>query len=214
MSDEVTFTVLDVVPEPYAVAPILSARIEIATDDPDPVHAIALRCQVRIDPLRRAYTEDEAAGLTDLFGPRERWATTQHTFLWQHAATMVPGFTATTRVDLPLLCTYDVEVASAKYLHALGGGAIPLQFLFSGTVFRSGGRGFTVTQIPWDREDRFDVPVAVWRDLMALHFPGQGWLRLEHGTIAALSAYRSATGLLSSDEAITSLLAHAVQEVP
>ena len=50
---------------------------------------------------------------------------------------MVPGFAGTTEVALPLECTYDFEVTAAKYLHALRDGALPLQFLFSGTIFTS-----------------------------------------------------------------------------
>ena len=131
---EVTFAVLDVVAEPYAVTPVLTARIGIETDGNEAVHAIALRCQVRIEPLRRGYTEEEADGLLDLFGPRERWSTTQHSFLFLHSTAMVPGFTGVTQVDLPLECTYDFEVTATKYFHALRDGKIPLQFLFSGTV--------------------------------------------------------------------------------
>ena len=108
--------------------PILTARIDVAAPGDEPVHAIALRCQVRIDPLRRGYSDEEAAGLTDLFGPRERWATTQHTFLWQHCAAMVPGFTAGTDVTLGLDCTYDFEVTAAKYLHALRDGGCRCSF--------------------------------------------------------------------------------------
>ena len=203
---ETSFTVIDVDPEPYAVTPVLTARIGVAVPGDQPVHAIALRCQVRIDPLRRGYSDDEAAGLTDLFGPRERWATSQHTFLWQHCAAMVPGFTASTEVALGLECTYDFEVTAAKYLHALRDGAVPLQFLFSGTIFSKGPRGFAVQQVPWDREDRFDMPVSVWHDLMQQHYPNTGWLRLDKDTLDALAAYRSARGLLSLDEAVTSLL--------
>ncbi|MEV3904099.1 DUF6084 family protein [Mycobacterium sp. NPDC050551] len=203
---EVTFEVLDVAPEPYAVTPVLSARIGVSASGDEPVHAIALRCQVRIDPLRRGYDDAEAVGLTDLFGPRERWGRTQHTFLWQHTAAMIPGFTGSTRVDLPLECTYDFEVVAAKYLHALRGGAVPLQFLFSGTVFVQGSRGFGVLQVPWDREDRHDMPVSVWRDLVHLHYPNTGWVRLDHDTVEALAGYRSAHGLLSLDEAVTTLL--------
>ncbi|MDY6871505.1 MAG: DUF6084 family protein [Actinomycetota bacterium] len=214
MTTDVTFTVQDVAPERYAVTPVLTARIKVTPTGDDPVHAIALRCQVRIDPLRRGYTDEEAEGLADLFGPRERWGTTQHTFLWQHSATMVPGFSGGTHVDLPLECTYDVEVAAAKYMHALRDGVIPLQFLFSGTVFTHGGRGFVATQIPWDREDTYRLPVTVWRDLIALHYPNTGWLRLSHDTIAALTAYRSAHGLLSCDDAVTELLSQTRQEVP
>ncbi|KUH97997.1 hypothetical protein AU190_22535 [Mycolicibacterium acapulense] len=211
---ELTFAVLDIRAEPYAVAPVLTARIGIASDGDDPVHAIALRCQVRIEPLRRRYSDDEAFGLLDLFGPRERWDTTQHNFLWQHASTMVPGFTGTTQVDLPLECTYDLEVTAAKYFHALGEGGVPLQFLFSGTVFSRGEKNFSVQQVPWDREDHYDLPVSTWHDLMRLHFPNTGWLRLSHDTIDALSEFKSARGLLNYDDAIVSLLAaHTAEEI-
>jgi hypothetical protein len=203
---EVTFAVVEVAPEPYAVTPILMARVGVVADGDDPVHAIALRCQVRIDPLRRRYDDEEAAGLTDLFGPRERWATTQHPFLWQHTSTMVQGFTGSTQVNLPLECTYDFEVTASKYLHALRDGAVELQFLFSGTVFTAGTRGFAVAQVPWDREDTYRMPVAVWHDLMRQHYPNTGWLRLDHDTVSALAAYRSAHGMLSLDEAVTALL--------
>ena len=162
-----TFTVLDVVPEPYAAVPILAARIRVSAPDDEPVHAIALRCQVRIEPLRRGYSDDDAAALADLFGPRERWAATQRTFLWQHCAAMVPAFLGTNEITLSLECTYDFEVTAAKYLHALGDGALPLQFLFSGTIFVKSERGFSVQQVPWDREHRYDMPVEVWRALIA-----------------------------------------------
>ncbi|MCW2690993.1 MAG: hypothetical protein JWR37_5883 [Mycobacterium sp.] len=204
---EVTFAILDVAPEPYAVTPVLTARVGIAAVGDDPVHAIALRCQVRIEPLRRPYSDDEAPGLVDLFGPRERWATTQRTFLWQHSAVMVQGFTGATQANMPLECTYDLEVTAAKYFHSLREGTIPLQFLFSGTVFSKGTHGFAVQQVPWDREDRYDLPVSVWHDLIQLHYPNTAWVRLNRDTMDALATYKSARGLLGFDEAVTSLLA-------
>jgi hypothetical protein len=209
----VSFAVLDVTAEPYAVSPLLNARIGVTAGGEDPVHAIALRCQVRIEPLRRSYSDDEAAGLMDLFGARERWATTQRTFLWQHCATMVQGFTGHTTATLPLECTYDFEVAAAKYLHALRDGAVPLQFLFNGTVFVNSGRGFSVQQVSWDCEDNYAMPVTVWRDLIAQHYPNTGWIRLSHETIAELAGYRSAHGMLDFDHAVTSLLDAADREV-
>jgi hypothetical protein len=129
---------------------------------------------------------------------------------------MVPGFTGTTQVHLPLECTYDFEVAAAKYMHALRDGTIPLQFLFSGTVFGRGSSGFAVQQVPWDCEERYDMAVSVWRDLIQQHFPNTGWVRLDRDTIDALAAYRSARGLLGFDDAINSLLAanSATREVP
>ena len=206
---DLTFTVLDVTPEPYAVAPILTARVGIAAAGDDPVHTIALRCQIRIEPLRRGYTDDEAAGLLDLFGPRERWAATQRTFLWQHCAAMVPGFTGSTEVALPLEATYDFEVTGAKYLHALRNGEIPLQFLFSGTIFVKAERGFAVQQVSWECEARYGMPVSVWQDLIAQHYPNSGWVRLSHDTVAALAGYKSSRGLLDLDHAVTELLADA-----
>jgi len=206
---DVAFAVLDVAVEPYTVSPVLTARVGITATGADggaPVHAIALRCQVRIEPLRRSYSDDEAAGLIDLFGPRERWASTQRTFLWQHCTAMVPGFAGNTTTELALDCTYDFEVAAAKYLHALRDGTLPLQFLFSGTIFVNSERGFSVQQVPWDCEDRYDMPVAVWRELIAQHYPNTGWVRLSHETVAALAAYKSAQGLLDLDHAVTSLL--------
>jgi hypothetical protein len=202
---DVDFAVLDVAPEPYAVSPVLTARVGIEAAG-EPLHTIALRCQVRIEPLRRSYSDEEAAGLTDLFGSRERWADTQRTFLWQHCTAMVPGFAGHTTAALALDCTYDFEVAAAKYLHALRDGALPLQFLFSGTIFGTSERGFRVRQVPWDCECRYDMPVGVWRDLMARHYPNSGWVRLSHETIRALAAHKSARGLLDLDHTVTSLL--------
>jgi hypothetical protein len=202
----VSFAVLDVTAEPYSVSPVLTARVGVTASGDEPVHAIALRCQVRIEPLRRSYSDDEAAGLMDLFGGRERWANTQRTFLWQHCATMVPGFTGHTTATLPLECTYDFEVAAAKYLHALRDGAVPLQFLFSGTIFVNSERGFSVQQVSWDCEDNYAMPVTVWRDLVAQHYPNSGWIRLSHETITQLAGYKSAHGMLDFDHAVTSLL--------
>ncbi len=203
---DVSFAVLDVAPEPYAVTPLLTAEVGVSVQGDDPVHAIALRAQVRIEPMRRNYSDAEAAGLTDLFGPRERWTDTQRTFVWQHATAMVPGFTGATTVRLPLVCTYDFEVAASKYLHALRDGAVPLQFLFSGTIFTKGVGGFSVSQVSWDCDDHVDMPVAVWRELIAQHYPDRGWVRLSHDTMSALAGYKAAHGLLDNDDAVAALL--------
>ncbi|WP_054812452.1 DUF6084 family protein [Nocardia arizonensis] len=204
-----TFAVLGLAPQPYAVTPILSARVGIATVGEEPVHAVVLRAQVRIEPHRRRYTDEEGAGLVDLFGPRERWRDTQRSFLWMQCATTVPGFSGGAEVDLPMPCTYDFEVSASKYLHALRDGEVPLLFLFSGTVFTRGAGGFTVQQIPWDREDRYDMPVSVWRELVAAHFPDSGWLRLNRSTLDALTAYKSGHGMLDFDAAVDRLLTEA-----
>lgn len=49
---------------------------------------------------------------------------------------------------------------------------------------------------------------------MAAHFPGAGFVRLRHDTVAALVAYKSARGLLDLDSAVESLLESVREEVP
>ena len=68
---ELTFTVLDVAPEPYAAAPNLLARLRVEETTGEVVHALALRAQVRIEPQRRRYDDAEEQALLDLFGGRE-----------------------------------------------------------------------------------------------------------------------------------------------
>jgi len=207
------FTVHDIVPEPYAVAPNLLARLRIEETTDAVVHALALRCQVRVEPTRRRYDDLEEQGLIDLFGGRDRWADTMRSFAWVHTSAMVPGFTGATDVDLVLPCTYDVEVAGAKYLQALGDGEVPLTFLFSGTVFTRGSSEFGVEQIPWHHEAGYRLPVRVWRDLMTAHFPGQAWLRVDSETFAALARYRATHMHTGWDETLTALLAAAREAV-
>ncbi len=207
---DVRFSVLDVRPERYAVSPILEAHLSVSSAGDEPIHAIALRCQIRIQPLRRTYTDEEAAGLLDMFGPRERWAATQQTFPWLHATAMVSGFTGAAAATLPLQCTYDLEVAASRYFHALRTGTIPLQFLFSGTIFGGGAPGLQVRHVSWDCEDSYDMPVSIWRNLIAQHYPDTGWLRLRHDSIAALSEFKSRLGLLDLDDAISTLMAGGV----
>jgi hypothetical protein len=209
VTPELTFTVVDIAPEPYAAVPNLLARVRIEETTGDKVHALALRAQVRIEPQKRRYDDTEERGLLDLFGDRTRFAQTLRPFPWLHASTVAQGFTESTEIQLVLPCTYDFEVAGAKYLRALRDGDIPLLFLFSGTVFTRGASGFSVAQVPWDRESPFRLPVGVWRELMEEHFPGSEWLRMRRDTVDALAYYRHVRGLTSWDDVVTTLLAGA-----
>ena len=200
------FTVVDVFADPYATDPRLTARLRIEESTGAAVHAIALRCQVRIEPQRRRYDAADEPGLQGLFGDRERWVDTLRPFLWMQSTAMVQGFTDVTEVDLPLPCTYDFEVAAARYLHAVADGGIPLALLFSGTVFTRGLTGFGVAQVPWDCEASYQLPVSVWQQMIDTHFPGTGWIRLDHDLIRALADYRGRHGLTTWDETLQSLL--------
>lgn len=200
------FEVLDVQPQEHAAAPHLLFRLRVLETSGEVVHAIALRCQLRIEPQRRPYEPVEQQGLTDLFGTSDRYGATLKPFLWTHATAMVQGFTGDREFDLPVACTYDFEVSAAKYLSSLRGGEVPLVLLFSGTVFTRGSTGFAVEQLSWSLEARCRMPVLTWRQLMDFYFPGSGWIRLERETMEALARFKSAQGLTSWEQAITQLL--------
>ena len=54
--------------ERYAATPTLTFSLTITERSGVRVHAIALRCQIRIEPHRRRYSATEAQRLHDLFG--------------------------------------------------------------------------------------------------------------------------------------------------
>jgi hypothetical protein len=206
---ELTFDVLGMEPVLHAAVPTLAARLRVAETTGERVHAIVLRCQVRIEPQRRRYSEEEADGLRDLFGTSGQWATTLKPFLWTHEATTVPGFTGQTEFELLITCTYDFEVVAAKYLHALQDGTIPLLLAFSGTAFFKGDTGFNVNPLPWHKDASWDLPVAAWRGVMDHYFPNSGWIRLQRDTLDALLKFKSRHGLPTWERAFDVLLREA-----
>ena len=201
-----TFSVLDVTAEPYAASPQLTCRLRIEESTGRRVHAIALRCQVRIEPQRRRYEPAEQDALRGLFGTPERWGDTLKAFQWMQANATVQGFTGETETELALPCTYDLEVIGARYLHALDAGDVPLNLLFSGTIFTKGATGFEVEQVPWSCEARWALPVSVWRDMIDAFFPNSGYVRVSADTLKELTAYRARHDLISWDETIQRLL--------
>lgn len=205
--------VLGAEPEEYAATPTLTFQLGVTESSGAVVHAIALRCQFRIEPQRRHYNDREHAALRDLFGPPEQWKTSLKPFLWTHETTLVQGFEGETRVDLPMECTYDFEVLGSKYLHGLEEGTVPLILLFNGTIFTRGTTGFTVEQMSWDVDARYDLPVEVWEALMDQHYGGTGWLRAHRDTIGALQRFKGARGLTTWDETLETLLRAVDEEV-
>jgi hypothetical protein len=203
---DLVFDVLDAIPEKFAAAPHLLFRMRVSETSGAVVHAIALRCQLRIEPQRRPYDRAEQEALADLFGTADRYASTLKPFLWTHATAMVQGFEGAREFDLPVPCTYDFDVSATKYIHALRGGEIPVVLLFSGTVFTRGATGFAAEQISWSLEAEHRLPVSVWHELMDIYFPGSGWIRLDRETINALAHYRTSRGLTSWEETLAALL--------
>lgn len=206
------FSVEDMSPERYAATPLLNLRLRITEKAGARVHAMALRCQIRIEPFRRTYDDAEVDRLGDLFGDRVRWGDTLKPMQLCTIETMVSGFSGEHETSLLVPCTYDTEIAAAKYFHSLRGGDVPLLMLFSGTVFVEGGNGFFVEQVPWDREAQYRLPVKVWRDLMNQHFPGTGWVTMRIDTLDQLLRFKSRRGLPTWDEALLLLLKQAGED--
>ncbi|MGH3235084.1 MAG: DUF6084 family protein, partial [Streptosporangiaceae bacterium] len=172
----------------------------------------ALRCQIRIEPHRRRYSATEAERLHDLFGDPSRWADTVKPIQLATVTAMVPTFTAVTEIDVQVPCTYDLEVASARYLQGLDDGTIPLLLLFSGTVFVATDQGYSVELVPWSSEASYRMPVTIWRDLVNAHFPGSAWLRCTRETLDALSRYKAQHALPTWDATLNALLAAAAPD--
>ncbi|MEJ7749233.1 MAG: DUF6084 family protein [Candidatus Limnocylindrales bacterium] len=208
MSD-LYFEIVGARAEPYAALPTLMLRLRIRDAGGARIHAIGLRIQIQIEPQRRHYSSAEEDRLFELFGEARRWGETLRTVLWTHASVMIPAFESVTEVDVPLVCSYDFEVAAAKYFHALDDGEIPLLLLFSGSVFAQGDNGLAVDQVPWHREANYRLPVRVWRDVVNAYWPDSAWLRLRRDTFDALHRFRGQHALTSWEDTIEVLLERA-----
>ena len=213
MSEKLSIAIVDARPERYAATPTLMFRMRLEDTGNEVIHSIALRCQIRIEPQRRRYSQAEEARLLELFGESPRWGDTLKPFLWSHVSTVVPGFTKETEADLPVACSYDLEVAGAKYLHALDDGEIPLVFLFSGTIFAKGADGLKVSPVSWNKDASYRMPVRLWRELMDLYFPNAGWLRLSRDTLDLLCRFKAERALASWDQVFEALLREAGKKV-
>lgn len=209
---ELVFDCVGVRPDRYAVVPSMSFILRIAETTGQRIEAIALRCQLRIEPAKRRYTPAEAERLNDLFGDTARWATTLKPMQLATVSTMVPGFTGSIETDLPVSFSYDLLIGTTRYFTGLEGGEIPLVLLFSGTVFSSVDGRRQVEQVPWSKEAHYRLPLATWREAIEVHFPDSGWIKLSRHALAELLAFKSARALPTWDAAIEELLAAAGEE--
>jgi hypothetical protein len=203
---DLTFQVEDADVLPYAAAPTLRFLLGIENRDGEPVRSLALKTQIRIQPTQRHYTEAERERLVEVFGAPPRWGETLKSLVWAQTTLQVPSFTDRTVVELPVPCTYDFEVVSAKYFHSLEDGEIPLEFLFSGTIFYAGSVGLQAAQISWEKEAHYRLPVSVWHSLMEVYFPQSAWLRLRKEAFDRLYRYKTRAGLATWEDAIERLV--------
>jgi hypothetical protein len=198
----------------HTVAPLLSFQLVVENKPPtERIHTVLLQCQIQIESVKRQYNDREREKLVDLFGEPSRWGQTLRKKLWTHASVSIPAFEERTTIDINVPCSYDLNVVGTKYFYSLEEGNIPLLFLFSGTVFYEDEDGrLQVTQIPWNNESAFQLPVSLWKQMIENHYPNSAFVYLERDAFERLYQYKRQHGLPTWEKAIERLLPNAADE--
>src|SRR5215208_333495 len=211
---DLDFRVEDAEALEFAAVPSLLFRLHIENLEEEPIRSVALNTQIRIAAMQRHYDATEQERLLEVFGEPHRWGHTLRSLLWTHTTLQVPPFSGSAGVDMPVPCTYDLEVVGAKYFYALEDGEVPLEFLFSGTIFYAGEGGrLQVARISWEKEAEFRLPVRVWKEMMERYFPNSAWIRLRRDAFDQLYDYKIRKGLPTWEAAVEALLRASEQEV-
>jgi len=198
----------------FAAIPGLLFKLRIENLEKEPIRSVALNTQIRIAATRRHYDTVEQERLLEVFGEPHRWGSTLRSLLWTHTNLQVPPFSGSTVVDMPVPCTYDLEVIGSKYFYALEEGEVPLEFLFSGTVYYAGEGGrLQIGRISWEKEAEFRLPVRLWKEVMERYFPNSAWIRLRKDAFDQLYDYKVRRGLPTWEAAVEALLRASEQEV-
>lgn len=212
---DLSFEVAGAEVPPFAAVPTLVFKLHIVNADAQEcISSIALRCQLQLAVTQRRYSPQAQARLLEVFGEPKRWGETLRSLLWTTVSTVVPQFSESITVDLPVPCTYDFEVVSTKYFDALEDGDIPLTFLFSGTIFYEGEEGnVQVGQISWSKEASYRLSVATWQAMMERYYPNSAWIRLHKDVFDLLYHYKATHGLITWEEVIEHLIQASGEEV-
>ncbi|MBV8219085.1 MAG: hypothetical protein JO325_11520 [Solirubrobacterales bacterium] len=206
---DIDFEVLGARPVKYAAAPMLALDLQLTETAGAPVYMIALTIQLMIEPARRAYDDASRERLVELFGAPERWAVTTRSLVWAKLDVLVPAFTGTTTVTVPIACHYDLELAAAKYLRSLPDGEAPLALHFNGMIYYPGDDGgLQMALIPWSKSIDFRMPVSVWVQTIEHYYPGTAWVAVRTDTFEALQREKLARGLATLDACVSALLKH------
>jgi hypothetical protein len=188
----------------HVAVPTLRFTLRLEAPEGVAVRSVLLDTQLQIAARRRPYGPGAHDRLFELFGPVAGWGTTLRTLPWVRTTCVVPAFTHTTLAPLDVVCTYDLEVAAARYFDALDDGEVPLEFLFSGTLFY--GTPMQAVRISWESEAEYRMPVALWRETMERHFPDTTWLRLRREAFDRLATYKSRRALATWEDVFDELL--------
>jgi hypothetical protein len=204
---DLDFAVLGARPVKYAAAPMLTVDLQVNEADGREVYMVALTIQLMIEPARRRYDDATRSRLVELFGAPERWAVTTRSLVWAKLDVLVPAFTGTTTVAVPIACHYDLELAAAKYLYSLPDGEAPMALHFNGMIYYPGADGgLQMVLIPWSKSIDFRMPVSVWRETIEHYYPGTAWIAVGSRTFEALQNEKLERGLATLDACIADML--------
>lgn len=206
---DIDFEVVSAEAVPYAAAPLLNLKLRLTNREADEqIQNVMLHCQINLEVTRRQYDDAEKARMFELFGESARWGQTLKTMLWTHANVVVQPFSDTCEIDLPVVCTFDFNVAATKYFAGLDAGEVPLLLLFSGTMFyRDESGDLQMGRISWNKEANFRLPVKIWQEMMEHYYPNSAWLNLPRDTFEKLRKYKTQRGFSSIEQALEKLLA-------
>ncbi len=197
----------------YAAVPSLVFKLRVENLEEEAIRSVSLNTQVRISASQRHYEAAEQARLLELFGEPHRWGQTLRSLLWTHTNLQVPPFSGSVVVDMPVTCTYDLEVVAAKYFYALEDGEVPLEFLFTGTVFYTEDGRLQASRISWEKEAEYRMPVRLWKEMMDRYFPNSAWIQLHKDAFDQLYDYKVRMGLPTWEATVEALLRASEQEV-
>lgn len=198
-----------------SASPQLALELEVDSPAEVEVRALLLRAQVRIAVRRRGYDPATRERLFELFGDPADWKRNLRDLSWAQATIAVPPFSGTAQVTVPLPCSYDFEVGTAKYLYALPDGVVPLDLILSGTVFYAGDDDELRTTMLVEANDlRYDLDSSLIRRAMERFFPGSVWIRIARDTFDRLWDVRSRRALPTWDHALDHLLDREPEEEP
>ena len=202
-----SFEVSGVRPVEHAAAPTLSFTLDVNDRSGREVFVVALVVQIQLEPIKRTYDEATRERLKELFGEPGRWATTARRMVWSTESVLVNAFSGSTSVEVPVACSYDLELAASRYFSSLDDGEVPLVWHFNGSVYyQSDDERLQVVQIPWDTVAEYRMPVSAWRRMIEMHYPHRGWVALEPETVERLNRLKGARGEHTIDRTVASML--------
>jgi hypothetical protein len=204
---ELSFAVEEAAPLEHAAVPTVRFALRVTAPEGRAINSVLLDTQIQIASRRRRYDAAAEERLFELFGAPAGWGSTLRTLPWTRTTLVVPPFTGSTVVDVLVPCSYDLHVVASRYFDALEEGDVPLEFLFSGTVFaRAPGGGLQATRISWESDAEFRFPIDVWKATMDRYFGGTAWVRLRKDAFDRLTAYKSRHALATWEDVVDALM--------